>query len=136
MKTLYSLAARLPHWAYQTVALSLYILMLVLGAFEPTVDALPGRGDFSKLYHLFFYFGLATLAWFGMRNASVRAVVLLVALAGAIDEIHQCFLPFRSPRITDVLIDTAAALLAAFLLQNLRRQEHSAHQDLHRRPLG
>jgi VanZ family protein len=103
-------------------AILLYLVMLAMGAVEPTVDALPGRESYSKIYHLVFFFGLAGLLWFGLRNASVRTVTLLIAVAGAIDELHQYFLPFRHGRITDVLIDTLAGLMAALILHHLRRQ--------------
>jgi VanZ family protein len=121
MKTFYSFACTIPRGIYLATAVLLYILMLAMGAIEPTVDALPGREDFSKIYHVVFFFGLAGLIWFGVRNASVRAVTLLVAAAGAIDELHQYFLPFRHARITDVLIDTIAGLMAALILHQLRR---------------
>jgi len=43
-------------------------------------------------------------------------------LAGAGDEFHQYFLPFREARVTDVLIDGCAALAGAWLMQVLRRR--------------
>jgi VanZ family protein len=121
MKTFYSLASTIPRGIYLASAILLYVLMLAMGAVEPTVDALPGREDFSKIYHVLFFSGLAGLLWFGLRSASVRAVTLLIAAAGAIDELHQYFLPFRHARIADVLIDTIAGLMAAFILHQLRR---------------
>jgi VanZ family protein len=121
MKTFYSFACTIPRGIYLVSAILLYVLMLGMGSVEPTVDALPGREDFSKIYHVLFFFGLAGLLWFGLRNASVRAVTLLIVAAGAIDELHQYFLPFRHARITDVLIDTVAGLVAALILHQLRR---------------
>lgn len=121
MKTFYSLASAIPRHIYLATAILLYLLMLALGAVEPTVQALPGREDFSKIYHLLFYFGLAGLLWFGLRNASVRTVTLLIAVAGAVDELHQYSLPFRHALVTDVLIDTIAGLAATLMLHQLRR---------------
>jgi VanZ family protein len=122
MKTFYSLATVIPHQIYLAAAILLYVLMLAMGAIEPTVDALPGRENFSKIYHVLFFFGLGGLLWFGLRNASVRTVTALIAVAGAIDELHQYFLPFRHALIADVLIDTVAGLMAALILHHLRRQ--------------
>lgn len=121
MKTFYSLATVIPRRIYLAAAILLYVLMLAMGAMEPTVDALPGRESYSKIYHVLFFFGLSGLLWFGLRNASVRTVTLLIAAAGAIDELHQYFLPFRHALITDVLIDTLAGLMAALILHHLRR---------------
>ncbi|MDB5728496.1 MAG: hypothetical protein JWQ00_1701, partial [Noviherbaspirillum sp.] len=66
LKRLYALALLIPRNVYLATALILYLLMLSMGAVEPTVDALPGREDYSKLYHVLFYFGLNGMLWFGM----------------------------------------------------------------------
>lgn len=124
MKTFYSLASAVPRRVYLALAISLYLLMLILGAIEPTVDALPGREDYSKVYHVLFYSGLSGLLWFGMRNAAVGTITLLIATAGAIDEIHQYFLPFRHARVSDVLLDTIAGLGAALILYHMRRRSN------------
>jgi VanZ family protein len=57
-----------------------------------------------------------------MRRPGVAAAVALTVLAGAGDEFHQYFLPFREARVTDVLIDGCAALAGAWLMQVLRRR--------------
>ncbi|MDB5842156.1 MAG: VanZ like family protein [Herminiimonas sp.] len=125
MNALYDFAASLPRALYLTVAIVLYLLMLYMGTLEPAVDALPGRENWSKVYHVVFYSGFAGLLWFGMMRASVPSIATLIAFAGAIDEINQSFQPFREARVTDVLIDIAAGLTAAILLHALRRRAKS-----------
>jgi VanZ family protein len=122
LKRLYALALLIPRNVYLATALILYLLMLSMGAVEPTVDALPGREDYSKLYHVLFYFGLNGMLWFGMRSASVVRLTLLIAVAGGIDELHQFFLPFRHARISDVLIDTLSGLTAVLILHHVRQR--------------
>jgi VanZ family protein len=122
MNALYDFAASLPRALYLSIALIVYLLMLYLGTVETAVDALPGRENWSKVYHVVFYSGLAGLLWFGLRHASVPSVATLIALAGAIDEVNQSFQPFREGRVTDVLIDILAGLTAAVLLHALRRR--------------
>lgn len=122
MKTFYSVASAVPRQVYLAIAFSLYLLMLIMGAIEPTVDALPGREDYSKVYHVLFYSGLSGLLWFGVRDSSVRMITLFIFIAGAIDEIHQYFLPFRHARVSDVLLDTVAGLAAALILHHMRRR--------------
>lgn len=122
----YKIASQFPRWLYLATALSLYVLMLAMGAMEPAVDALPGRADYSKLYHIVFYFGLSSLLWFGANRPAVIRITALVAAAGAIDEFHQYILPFRYARLSDVLIDTVAALAAALILQYLQQQSRCA----------
>jgi len=117
----YSLLLRIPRSAYLVAAIALYLLLLWLGGRETTVENLPGRTDFSKIYHVVFYGGWCCLAWMSMRSPTVPAAVTLTMLAGAGDELHQYFLPFREARISDVLIDTGAALAAALIMHALQR---------------
>ena len=80
-----------------------------------------------KCAHLTEYAVLAFLVWRGLRKpvrkdtrpwrwADAGFAVLFVALYAASDEIHQLFVPNREGRITDVMIDTAGAVIGMFLL--------------------
>jgi VanZ family protein len=119
---LYSLLTRIPRPLYLATALTLYLLLLWMGGQQSTVDHLPGRADFSKVYHLVFYSGWCCLAWLSMRQPGIATAVALTMLAGAGDELHQYFLPFREARVSDVLIDGCAALAGALWMQALRRR--------------
>jgi hypothetical protein len=119
---LYTLLTRIPRPLYIATALTLYLLLLWMGGHQSTVDNLPGRADFSKVYHLVFYAGWCCLAWLSMRRPGIAAAVALTVLAGAGDELHQYFLPFRDARVTDVLIDSCAALAGACWMHALRRR--------------
>jgi len=119
---IYPLLTRVPRPLYLAIALTLYVLLLWMGGHQSSVDHLPGRADFSKVYHLVFYSGWCCLIWLSMRRPGVAAAVALTVLAGAGDEFHQYFLPFREARVTDVLIDGCAALAGAWLMQVLRRR--------------
>lgn len=118
----YSLLLRIPRPAYITTAVLLYLLLLWMGGHQATVDHLPGRADFSKIYHLVFYGGWCCLAWLSMRRPGIAAAVALTMMAGAGDEFHQYFLPFREARISDIVIDGAAALVAATIMHGLRKR--------------
>src|ERR1700712_1442061 len=126
MTTLYVLATRLPRPFYLVLAACLYLLMFFMGMTEATVQALPGREHWSKVYHLCFYSGMGGMLWFGARSPSIARITALVALGGAFDEFHQYFLPFREARVSDVLIDTVAALAATVFLFYLQRQVHAS----------
>lgn len=75
----------------------------------------------SKLAHVIEY---AVLGWLVQRASGVRRawwVSLLVAVAyAATDEFHQSFVPGRTSRVTDVLIDAVGASMGVFLA--LRRR--------------
>jgi VanZ family protein len=117
----YPLLQRVPRFLYLLAAIVLYLLLLWMGGHEATVEHLPGRTDYSKVYHVVFYGGWCCLIWMAMRNPAVPIVVALTMLAGAGDEFHQYFLPFREARISDVLIDTGAGLVAALAMRALQR---------------
>ena len=119
---LYSLLTRIPRSFSIAAALTLYLLLLWMGGHQSTVDHLPGRADFSKVYHLVFYSGWCCLAWLSLRRPGIAAAVALTVLAGAGDEFHQYFLPFREARLSDVLIDGCAALAGALSMHALRRR--------------
>ena len=119
---LYALLTRVPRPFYIVTALILYMLLLWMGGHQSTVDHLPGRADFSKVYHLVFYSGWCCLAWLSMRRPGIALAVGLTVLAGVGDEIHQYFLPFREARVTDVMIDGCAAFAGAWWMHVMRRR--------------
>ena len=122
---LYTLLRRLPRACYIVTALTLYLLLLWMGGQETTVTHLPGRDDFSKVYHVVFYGGWCALVWLSMRRPSLLMAVGLTMLAGAGDELHQSFLPFREARLSDVLLDTVAATVCAMIMSALARRTAS-----------
>ena len=79
-----------------------------------------------KLAH-FTEYALLTLLWWralrGRGSASrVLAAAVAIAVAYAItDEYHQTFVEGRVGAVTDVLIDSAGALVAALLIARSRR---------------
>jgi VanZ family protein len=95
---------------------------------------LPAEGA-DKLVHAVVYGVLGALSWRGARRARphhstgrVVAVATLIAmLYGITDELHQAFVPRRSPDWRDGLADTiggitGALLCAAFVSRRRRRR--------------
>lgn len=119
---LYALLRRVPRACYLAIALALYLLLLWMGGKETTVGQLPGRDDFSKVYHVVFYGGWCALVWLSMRRPSLLMAVGLTILAGAGDEFHQSFLPFREARLSDVLLDAIAGTASALMMAGLARR--------------
>jgi VanZ family protein len=58
----------------------------------------------------------------GYSSRQVVLATLLASLYGISDEIHQSFVPGRSPDVLDWLADTSGALLATLLLAQLSRR--------------
>jgi VanZ family protein len=113
--------APLLHWLFpQMPDDTMYLIVLIV----------------RKCAHMTEYAVFALLLWRALRKPmkndprpwiwrEARLALLMVALYAASDEFHQMFVPERTARVTDVLIDTAggaASLLALWLLG--RRRKH------------
>ena len=81
-----------------------------------------------KMAHMFEYAILALLAYISFSNYVIS--IIIVFANGAVDELHQLFIPGRAGRFTDVLIDTSGGvimLLIVFIisLAVLRRKKYN-----------
>ena len=61
----------------------------------------------SKAAHLFWYFLLSLSFYFATK--SIPASILLTISYGIFDEVHQTFVPRRTGRVSDVIIDSTAS---------------------------
>ena len=105
-------------------------LMVVIFALSsmPTTDMDKGILEFvaRKLAHFTEYALLTFLWWRALRGRGSASRVLAAAVAIAVayaitDEYHQTFVEGRVGAVTDVLIDSAGALVAALLIARSRR---------------
>ncbi len=90
---------------------------------QPASD-LPGTG-FDKIQHAIAYGVLAATLWFGqagrllaLQGALKRGVttVVVAALYGLSDELHQSFIAGRDPSLMDWVADVVGALLVVGML--------------------
>lgn len=97
-------------------------------------SSIPGTsipGDYSVWGHLGEYLVLGALTVSALRRDDWGTVLLVIgvcALYAASDELHQAFVPYRTPDVFDWIIDVAGSALgvATYLLVTLRREPHSA----------
>jgi VanZ family protein len=77
----------------------------------------------DKLMHALVYAGLAALALFAVRARRHEALTafLMAAVYGGVDELHQSFVPSRSPSALDVVADTLGALAYVTAFGAVRR---------------
>lgn len=93
-------------------------------------SSIPGTnipGVWSVWGHLAEYAVLGGLVAAALRRddwGTILLVVGLCALYGASDELHQVFVPFRTPDVLDWITDVAGAAIgtAFYLLVTLRRE--------------
>lgn len=96
---------------------------------QPMVDEI--HEFFRKCCHLAEYSIFALLLWRAFSRGiehwrewsfpKVRRVILIVMLYASTDEFHQHFVPTRTSRVTDVLIDTSGGILGLLALWLLQR---------------
>jgi VanZ family protein len=98
---------------------ALYLAVIILGS-------IPGaRQDVGELASgLVLHFGTYSciaflLAYGAAGNATAKAVkaFFIVALMGALDEVIQSFLPYRTGAVGDWMIDISAALFTVLLFR-------------------
>lgn len=80
---------------------------------------------FVKGYHVL-EFAVLTLFLCGWLRRPVLVCMGLVALYAVSDEVHQCWVPERGGRVTDVLIDCIGVLAAGCLVTFRRSHDRSA----------
>ena len=111
-----------PRYALLTVLYCAGIFGLSSGSNPIRVESrFPGQ---DKVAHAVLYGGLATVVSLGIRRSGRRVspwvqLVVPVALAGMYgitDEIHQMYVPGRTPDTWDVLADALGAAIAQILL--------------------
>lgn len=136
-----------PRWVYWLPAAAWAIVIFVLSS-VPRLPAPPG-GLTDKHAHAI-TFGVLTLAClYGLtagrwRLVGARSVVLAITLAvayGVSDEVHQAFVPGRTPDPADVAADAIGAVLAglgawacAILLRARRTSRGDADEASANRP--
>ena len=85
--------------------------------FRPDVNVLSLNYFIRKCAHFLAYLVLGIIVLFAMRRIGLMGkqgigFTLLLCIGYAItDELHQSFVPGRTPKLTDVLIDSSGALL-------------------------
>ena len=99
-------------------------------------NALPG--GYSVQGHLGEYFVLGgllvwALAYPGPKAKTIALAILLASLYGITDEVHQHFVPMRTPDVGDWVLDTVGAtvgaLTAAWLLSRSTRRRTERSPD-------
>ncbi len=101
----------------------LYCLFIFIQSSLPASEHMPDFDFSDKLLHVGAYavFGLLLYRAFNTmdkRTSTVRLVImsiLLTALYGASDEIHQYFVPSRSAEFLDFAADAIGGILGAML---------------------
>jgi VanZ family protein len=129
-------------WSFRASAgrLGLWLPVVVYAAAIFVVSSLPeapmppGVGD--KTGHVAAYAGLALVAlralagggWAGVTPGRSGIAIALAIAYGASDEVHQAFVPGRSPDVQDLLADAAGSAVAAgaawaFAVRRARRRD-------------
>lgn len=115
--------------AYLPFVLACAAISIVSHLSEPPIpEALVFRFS-DKLMHAAAYSVVGALAFLGaarrrlsLTRAAVVEAVLLATLHGALDEVHQSFVPKRLASVGDVVADLVGATLGALVMAALLRR--------------
>ena len=107
--------------------LIIYWIILFIATSLP-VQSVPAIAISDKINHFLAYFILSVLlnlalifqrkSIFFFNNAAAAAVII-ASVYGALDEIHQIFIPGRFAEVLDWLSDTAGAVLGVLFISYL-----------------
>ena len=129
-------------WTWLPVLLWMALILWLSGRSDLPVRTNPQTGETirttfaaAKLAHVFEYGVLALLllraltgTGGGLRLPLAPAIVVAVLVAGVfgvLDELRQSLVPNREPRLTDVALDSSAALGASLLFAIWQRSRHA-----------
>jgi VanZ family protein len=97
------------------VALEIFLVSSIPGS------TISSKLDFSIAYHLisFFLFNLFILILVANKGKIIAKKLILILFISltyaALDELHQFFVPLRTPGITDFLLDCSGIFLSTFI---------------------
>lgn len=100
-------------------------LIFTLSSFPKLPEVPLTFNGVDKAAHATFFGILCALVVFGVGHRGRSALligVLATSLYGAFDEVHQMFVPGRTPDILDWLADTIGAVVAATVVRFSRRR--------------
>ncbi len=101
---------------FRTLSIIWMVAIFFLSSLTQTdLKQLPNVSDI--LAHGAVYGILGVLLYFSFKNRRILKAVLISLLYGISDEIHQSFVPGRTPEVKDLIVDTAAALLAVTFIR-------------------
>ena len=74
---------------------------------------------FNYFAHILAYSFLSLLLWFGGKEKWPLLIIILVSTIGALDEIHQIYLPGRHPAFLDFAIDSVSSWFTVGFLKEV-----------------
>jgi VanZ family protein len=74
---------------------------------------------FNYIAHILAYSLLSLLFWFGGKEKWPLFIIILVSTIGALDEIHQLYLPGRHPAFLDFTINSVSSWFTVAFLKEV-----------------
>ena len=108
-----------------------YCLLIYIQSSHPSPQSLPDWPFMDKLLHFACYALLAALFLRAFNTTPLKhnlklvliLSVLLSALYGISDEIHQSFVPYRSADYMDVLANILGSIAGVYLYQTIEKKD-------------
>lgn len=108
------------------IAVILAIIIFYFSSIPGSQINLPGM-NFSIIYHFGIFFLFAFFLFISMKGNRkinqkfVIITLLLVLIYAILDEIHQIFVPLRTPSVNDLLVDALGGITSIILYSYFRK---------------
>ncbi len=117
------MTTRYKNFLFYWLPILIYCLLIYIQSSYPSLEIVPKRPNTDKFLHFgafailgaLFLRAFTTLRLRGNITLLMILCVLLSALYGISDEIHQYYVPYRSADLMDVLADIAGSILGVYV---------------------
>ena len=105
--------------------MAIVIIVLFVGGSQPYAGSL-FTPPWDKVVHIIFYGGMLVLAKLAYPHAPLWKIAIGVLLIGALDEVHQMFVPGRKPGWDDFGADIIGVVVASVMIKWITYLKHSS----------
>ena len=113
------------HFLYYWFPVLFYCLAIFVQSSFSTLKQIPDLPQGDKVLHFVGYAILGVLFLRGFKNSKLKnrgrlimvASIVLTAIYGATDELHQYYVPNRSAEIGDIFFDFCGGLFGVYIYQ-------------------
>ena len=117
MQRTYRVLKRIYPSVYLSAAV-VFVIMLFWGGSQPVAVGLVDS-PYDKIAHILAFSFLSLSLWFGVKERWPLFIIILASTIGALDEIHQLYLPGRVAAFSDFVADFVGSWLTVAFLKSI-----------------
>jgi VanZ family protein len=117
MQRIYRVLKRIYPSVYISATIIFVIVLFWAGSKPIAVGLFPF--PFDKIAHVLAFSFLSLSLWFGGKERWPLFIIILASTIGALDEIHQIYLPGRHPAFLDFAFDSVSSWFTVAFLKEV-----------------